>query len=108
MIALGLLLTLVFFSYSFGRVGSPGRVLFVVSTPGVLVSTIVRWRLADFALLSAPVGQAGLVGRLSALVSEVLPPLARITYRNYPMCLLLGLGLMVVAVVGDFIRRLTR
>ena len=77
----------------------------MASTPGVLVSTIVRWRLADFALLSAPVGQARLAGRLSALVSAVLPPLVRITYRNYLMCLLLGLGLMVVAVVGDFIRR---
>jgi len=48
------------------------------------------------------------VGKLNTSVPEVLPPLARITCRNHLMRLLLGLGLMVVAVVGDFIRRLTR
>lgn len=42
------------------------------------------------------------------VASNVLPPVAQIIARNYLISLALGFGLMLLAVLGSFVWRLTR
>ena len=108
LVSLGLFIPLVLFSYRFGRIGSPGLVLFLTSLPGLLACASARRLLLSFTPLPFVRGQAGIVERIGALASSVLPSLVQVMYRNYVICLLLGLALTVVALLGSAIWRLTR
>jgi len=92
LISLALLPFLIFFSYRFGRLGSPGCVLFVASLPGALIFAFLA-RAAQ-PLPTPPAGEeAGLSGMAGYLASNLLPPLAGIFSRNYLIVLGIGFGL---------------
>lgn len=91
-----LLAPLVFFSYRFGRVGSPGCVLFIASLPGAILFTFIS--LAVRPMTSPPVQESGINGMIGYLLSNTLPPLAQIASQSYLVFLALGLGLMLLAV----------
>jgi hypothetical protein len=100
-----MLIPLVIFSYRFGRLGSPGCVLFFASLPGALIFSLVGLAVRPAA---APVEAGGLTGLLSYWVREVLPSLARTIDQSYLIFLALGVGLMLLAGVLAIVWRLIR
>jgi len=103
--SVGLLALLVNYSYRFGRVGSPGVVLSVSALPGVLFFSWVSAREPLLAASAARPERAGVLAPgslLGAVLPEVLPAMA----RTYLVVLAVGLGLMLVAVLGNVASRL--
>jgi len=103
-----LLALLILFSYRFGRLGSPGLVLFVASLPGAIISTALSRMPPADALLVGLEQDVGLTDRLGQVASQVLPPMMRDFSVSYTIVLLTGLALIIVAVLGGLIWRLTR
>lgn len=106
-VSLVLFIPLILFSYRFGRLGNTGCVLFVASLPGAiffgLLSTVAR-----SAETAPPAREAGMTAMAGYVASNVLPPLAPIIARNYVISLALGFGLMLLAVLGSLVWRLSR
>jgi hypothetical protein len=98
-ITLTLLIPLIYFSYRFGRIGSPGCVAFVASLPGALLFTFIA--LAVKPANDLPAEDAGITGMTGYLLSNLLPPLAQIVSRSYLIVLALGGGLLLLAVLGS-------
>ncbi|MBI2940401.1 MAG: hypothetical protein HYY04_08180 [Chloroflexi bacterium] len=100
---------LVLFSYRFGRLASPGCVLFVASLPGAALFTFLARGLGSSGAATAPpTGQdAGMTGMIGYLAAGVLPPLLRIMSRNYLVAMALGLGLVAIAFLVQFVWWLT-
>lgn len=105
-VCLVLLVPLVWFSHRFGRLGSPGCVLFAASVPGTILATIIA-STAGQASRTPPPDEAGMTGMAGYLASHVLPPLAQVMSRSYVIFLALGLGLMLLALLSNFIWWLT-
>jgi hypothetical protein len=106
-VALVLLPFLILFSYRFGRLGSPGCVLFVVSLPGALILTFLARAVQP--MTTPPAGEeAGLTGMVGYLASNLLPVLVAPMARNYLIALGIGFGLMLLAVLGSLVWRLVR
>lgn len=107
-ICLLLLIPLVFFSYRFGRLGSPGVALFVATLPGATISGLL-WMAVQHQETPAPPGEAGGLTRLANyMLANVLPHVALIMVRNYLIALTLGLALMLLAILGGVAVRLAR
>lgn len=107
-VCLLLLVPLIFFSYRFGRLGSPGVVLFAASLPGAAFSVLLWMAVRNQEVSAVPGEEEGLTGMLSAMLANVLPHIAPIMARNYLIALALGFGLMLLAVLGSVLWRLTR
>ncbi|MGC8787331.1 MAG: hypothetical protein ACP5Q1_07905 [Anaerolineae bacterium] len=103
-----LLIPLVFFSYRFGRLGSPGVVLFASSLPGAAISSLL-WTVVQNQEMPAPPGEGGsLIGLLNYTLANILPHVVPIVARNYLIALVLGFALILLAVLGSLLWRLTR
>lgn len=103
-----LLLLLVTFSYRFGRVGSPGVALFVSALPGVALSASLSARVPVQVESAQPPEGAGVVAMTGCLLSTVLPQVMPTLARTYLVVLAIGLGLMLLAVLGNLASRLGR
>jgi hypothetical protein len=101
-----LALPLIFFSYRFGRLGSPGCVLVVASLPGAALLAFFGWAFRP--PLAAPSPEAGMSERLGALAAEIVPPLAQLLARTFLYALALGLALIVLSFVGAVVFRRRR
>lgn len=106
-VCLFLLIPLVFFSYRFGRLGSPGVVLFVASLPGAAVSALLWMVIQNNKVPALPGEAGGLTGMLGYMLANVLPHVVPIVARNYLIALALGFGLILLAGLGSLIWRLT-
>jgi hypothetical protein len=106
-VCLLLLVPLVFFSYRFGRLGSPGFVVFAASLPGAFLFSVFS-TIGGAERVVRPGREEGIT-RLGAYVaSEILPPLAQIMARNHLLFMFTGIGLMAIAILGSLIYRSTR
>jgi hypothetical protein len=104
-VCLVLVIPLIFFSYRFGRLGSPGCVLFVAGLPGAVLFTFVASALQP---VSTP-PQSEEIGDMAGYVAaNVLPPLVSIAVRNHLVTVIVGFGLTVAAVLGSGLWRLIR
>lgn len=92
-----LLVPLIFFSYRFGRLFSPGLVLFAASLPWAAFFGFVALALRN-PPQPASTGTSTLE-MAGAIDGGALPPLARIVASGYATAALVGLALMVLAVV---------
>lgn len=97
-----MLIPLVVFSFRFGRLGSPGCVLFFACLPGALIFSLFGLAVQPDA---TPVEAGGLSGVLSYWGRDVLPSLARTIDQSYLVFLALGVGLMLLAGVLGIIWR---
>jgi hypothetical protein len=104
-ICLGLLIPLILFSFRWGRLGSPGCVLFMAGLPGAILFTFVASALQPVATPPQSEEMGDMAGYLAA---NVLPPLVSIASRNHLVAIASGLGLMVLAVLGGLLLRGTR
>ena len=103
--SLFLVVLLFIFSYGFGRLGTPGFVIFLASTPNLLLLTGLK------KLLSAPVtdpaneGIQSIVSRYTQLVSDILPDLVQKAITFYLILCTVGIALMVIGLIGSIIFR---
>jgi len=96
-----LLIPVVLFSYRFGRVGSPGCVLFFASLPGALLFALIATAVKPTS--EPPVTEGSALGLLGYLISIVLPDMAQSLRNSYLIFLAVGLGLMLLAGLGSII-----
>jgi hypothetical protein len=104
-ISLVLLVPLILFSYRFGRLGSPGCVLFVASLPGAILFTFLATTLQN---PPGPPQGEGISEMLGYLVANSLAPLVQIVSRNYLVLVVVGAGMIILAALGGLIWRLAR
>jgi hypothetical protein len=102
--SLGLLGLIIFFSYRFGRLGSPGCVIFVTALPGIILlplSTAISATSGE----PLPLGEDGGFAMFAQIAVDALPGVASILTRTYLIFLGIGLLLMLLALLGNiFIR----
>jgi hypothetical protein len=101
-----LLIPVVLFSYRFGRIGSPGCVLFFASLPGALFFALLATAIKP--VPEPPVAEGGMTGMLGYLASNVLPSLAKNIAQGYLIFLAVGFGVMLLAGLGSIIWSLLR
>jgi hypothetical protein len=106
-ISLVLLGLLVFFSYRFGRLGSPGCVLFLAALPGLIGFSMVRgWlehgskNLTQPTEINAVTQYAKPIARLAV---DALPEIVQIGIQTYLILLLFGLTLILLALLGPMV-----
>ncbi len=94
-----LILLLIVFSYRFGRLSSPGCVLFLTALPAAALLALVRQSLLN-QLATAPPTSESLSARLLSLAVTALPGLLDLILRNYLIVAAVGLGLILLALLG--------
>lgn len=94
------LVLLIFFSYRFGRLGSPGCTIFLAAIPGLILLGGVRGWLEQSAQNSAAVGEETYVTRYAQLAVDVLPDIVQRAMQIYVFLIFLGLVLMLAALIG--------
>ncbi len=109
LISLGLLGLLVFFSYRFGRLGSPGLVIFLAAVPGLIVFSGMRGWLAQNAENPVQSTETTAVTvykqMITQLAADALPEIVQMAIRTYLALVLLGLALIFVALIGPLFFR---
>lgn len=98
-----LFVPLVLFSYRFGRIASPGIVIFISSLPGALAFSSANLALRSLGANSHQARVTDMSGMASLIVANVLPSTVQTVVQNYLVFLLTGLGLIIVSVLGKFI-----
>jgi hypothetical protein len=96
---------LVFFSFRFGRLVSPGCVIFLAALPGLLLFEAGRSWLAQPLPLDGAGAEPFLGLRFNQIAKEAFPEAIGFGWRVYLALVLLGLGLMVLALLGSVLRR---
>lgn len=108
-ISLVLIGLLVFFSYRFGRLGSPGCVLFLAALPGLLMLSMVRgWLEHSAGNLAQPTEMTAVTlyaQPIARLAIDALPEIVQMAIRTYLILILLGLGLVLAALTGSLFMR---
>jgi hypothetical protein len=95
---------LVFFSYRFGRLSSPGCVIFLAAIPGLILMAGVRGWLGQAQNPSAA-DELPALARYTQLAADVLPGIVQTALLIYVCLIVLGVGLMFIALVGTvFVR----
>jgi hypothetical protein len=98
LVSAALLIPLIYFSYRFGRLGSPGCVLFVSAIPGAVLFGFLGW------IFNPPPPEVGaepsLTGMIGSVASTLLPPIARLSAQVFLAALAIGALLLVLSMVG--------
>lgn len=108
-ISLALLALLVFFSYRFGRLGSPGCVIFLTALPGLIAfSMLSGWLERGAGDLAEPTEVTAVTPYtqvFSRLALDALPEIVQMAIRTYLVLILLGFILLVAAWIGPLFLR---
>lgn len=108
-LSLALLGLLVFFSYRFGRLGSPGCVIFLAALPGLILISGLRGsleRAVENPTQPTEMNSVTLYTQMiSRLAADALPEIVQMAIRTYLVLILLGLGLMFAALIGPLFTR---
>ena len=96
---------LVFFSHRFGRLGSPGCVLFLVAVPDMIALAILRGWLENAGQSTESSGVQILLSRYTQLAADVLPGIIQTAMYIYVFLVLLSILLLLVALIGGIFSR---
>ena len=109
LISLVLLGLLVFFSYRFGRLGSPGCVLFLAAIPGLIAFSMVRgWLEHSAGNLTQPSEMTTVTlytQMITQLAADALPEIVQMAIQTYLILILLGFILILLALIGPLFMR---
>jgi hypothetical protein len=95
---------LIFFSYRFGRLRSPGCIIFLAALPGLLLFGGLRGWLSQAAQVSVPAEETTIT-RYTQMATDVLPGVVQNAMQTYGIFLFIGAGLLLVGLIGAvFIR----
>ena len=107
--SLALLGLLVYFSYSFGRLGSPGCVIFLAAVPGVVVFSLMRGWLENAARNPTEASEESAMTIYTQLIErlagDVLPGIVQKGLWTYLLLTLVGMALILAAVAGALVIR---
>jgi len=96
---------LVFFSHRYGRLGSPGCVLFVVAAPNlILLGGLHSW-LENAGHSTETSGVQIMLSRYTQLAADVLPGIIQTALNIYFFLVLLGFLLLLLALIGGIFGR---
>ena len=102
--SLALLGLLVFFSYRFGRLGSPGCVIFLAAVPGLIVFSMLRgWLEHSAGDLAQPTEMTTVTlyaQPLAQLALDALPEIVQMAIQTYLILILLGLISVLLALIS--------
>lgn len=90
----------ILFSYRFGKLGSPGCVIFLTAIPGLLLFGGLKGWIGQMAQNPPQGGEQTAIARYSQLASDVLPSILNSSLQFYIILALLGASLLVVALFG--------
>ncbi|MCJ7772019.1 MAG: hypothetical protein MUP22_02680 [Desulfobacterales bacterium] len=93
---------LVLFSHRFGRLGSPGCVIFVAAIPNLILLAGLRGWLENAVQNTEPTGFQILISRYTQLAADVLPEIVQKALSIYIFLVLLGIFLLLLALIGGF------
>jgi hypothetical protein len=103
---------LVYFSHRFGRLGSPGLVIFLAAMPGVVTFSMLRGWLEQAAQAPEPEAEVTsvtvYVQTFNRMAADALPDVLENGLQTYMSLAALGLILILVALVGALIARTRR
>ena len=104
--SLFLVVLLIIFSYRFGRLGTPGLVIFLAAIPNLLLMTGIQRVLTNPATALGDEGIQSMIARYTQLAADVLPDLVQKALTFYLILVILGIVLMVMGLIGPiFIKR---
>lgn len=101
-----LLLLLIVFSARFGRIGSPGCVLFLVGLPGLLLWVVSRG-ISERAV-TLPDRTSGALAFAGYVLQETLPVWLATLTQNYLLTLVIGVVLIALALLSGLVWRVAR
>jgi hypothetical protein len=111
-ISLLLLGLLAFFSYRFGRLGSPGCVIFLAALPGLVMFSLLRGWLEHSANDPAQPTEITAVTpytqAFARLALDVLPEIVQMAIRTYLILIILGIALILLALIVPRLMRKRR
>lgn len=98
------LILLVYFSYGFGRLISPGLIFVLIGLPSVLFLTVLQ-KTPENSQIPLGAKEISTQQRISMFVSEVGPTISKIFQRNYIILIIVGLILILIGIVGKITQR---
>jgi hypothetical protein len=109
-VSLVLIGLLVFFSYRFGRLGSPGCVIFLAALPRLFVFSMLRGWLehgaGDLTQSTEVTAVTMYAQPVARLATDILPDIVQMAIQTYLTLSVLGLGLIFLALIGPlFVRK---
>jgi hypothetical protein len=100
---------LVFFSYRFGRLGSPGCVIFLAALPGLMVFSMLRGWLEHGAENPPQATEMTTLTlytqTINRLAADALPEIVLMAIQTYLTLILLGFTLIFLALLGPLFLR---
>jgi hypothetical protein len=112
LVSLSFLGLLVYFSYRFGRLGSPGCVIFLSAVPGLILFRGMRGWLERAGQNPNPGAEETTITLYTQMITrlavDVLPDILQKAIRTYLLLTILGFGLMLAAWIGTLIGRARR
>jgi hypothetical protein len=111
-LSLALLGLLIYFSYRFGRLGSPGCVIFLSAVPGLVLFSGMRGWLEGGGQNPNPGTEETYITvytqMISRLAVDALPDVVQKAIQTYLLLVILGFALMLAALIGALISRVRR
>jgi hypothetical protein len=111
-VSLVLLGLLIYFSHRFGRLGSPGCVIFLSAVPGLVLFSGMRGWLEGAGQNPDPGAEETYVTvytqMISRLAVDALPDIVQKAIQTYLLLVILGFALMLAALIGVLISRARR
>jgi hypothetical protein len=100
---------LVFFSYRFGRLASPGCVIFLGALPGLIIFSGMRGWLDNSGESSTRPAEmtalAPYTQMFTRLAADALPDIVQMALRTYLTLIIVGLSLIMTALIGSLLSR---
>ncbi|MCL5410274.1 MAG: hypothetical protein M1324_00250 [Patescibacteria group bacterium] len=103
-IALVFLALLIFFSYGFGRMISPGIIFFIIGLPATILLLLLQ-KGAGNSSEAVDLEKLSLGQRVGAAVKVVGPQISDVLLKNYIILLLTGVVLILTGIIGRIIQR---
>lgn len=103
-IALVFLALLIFFSYGFGRMISPGIIFFITGLPATILLLALQKGIGNSSEAVDP-GKMSLGQRIGLAVKEVGPQISDVILKNYIILVVVGTTLVLVGVIGRIIQK---
>ena len=100
---------LIHFSYRFGRLGSPGCVIFLAALPGLIMLSGMRgWLEQAVENPTQPTEMTAVTlytEMITRLAADALPEIVQMAIRTYLILILFGSGLILAALIGPLFTR---
>lgn len=103
-IALVFLALLIFFSYGFGRMISPGIIFFITGLPATILLLLLQKETGNSSE-TIDLEKMSVTQRIGLAVKEVGPQISDVILKNYIILTIVGIVLVLVGIIGRIIQK---